>query len=187
MSHNLDRGKIKNKTSIDERPEVVDEKERVGDWEADTIVGKNHKGALVTDVERKSKYSLIEHVKRKTADGVVEEQIRGLKPHMGKVLTITADNGTEFARHEKLSEELEADVYFAHPYSSWERGVNENTNGLIRQYFPKGMELLDPEMSDSPAYEPRLIRDYGVKSSLTSSKLIIWDSFPTISFGREFG
>ncbi|MBS3812601.1 IS30 family transposase, partial [Candidatus Bipolaricaulota bacterium] len=73
------RGKIKNRTSIDERPEVVDERKRVGDWEADTVVGKNHKGALVTDVERKSKYSLIGHVKRKTADGVVEEQIRQLK------------------------------------------------------------------------------------------------------------
>jgi len=142
------RGKIKNKTSIDERPAVVDERERVGDWEADTIVGKNHKGALVTDVERKSKYSLIGHVKRKTADGVVEEQVRQLKPHMGKVLTITADNGKEFARHEKLSEELEVDVYFAHPYSSWERGVNENTNGLIRQYFPKGTELLEVKLED---------------------------------------
>jgi len=127
---------------------IFEPRKRVGDWEADTIVGKNHKGALVTDVERKSKYSLIGHVKRKTADGVVEEQIRQLKPHMGKVLTITADNGKEFAGHEKLSEQLEVDVYFAHPYSSWERGVNENTNGLFRQYFPKDTELLDVKLED---------------------------------------
>ena len=135
------RGKIKNRTSIEERPEVVDEKERTGDWEADTVIGKNHKGALVTMVERKNAYSVIGHVKRKTAKGVLEEQVKQLKPHSDKVLTITQDNGKEFANHEKLAEELEVDVYFAHPYSSWERGLNENTNGLFRQYFPKNREL----------------------------------------------
>jgi IS30 family transposase len=116
------RGKIKNRTSIDERPEVVDKKDRTGDWEADTVIGKNHKGALVTMVERKNAYTLIGHVKRKTAKGVVEEQVKQLKPHKGKVLTITQDNGKEFANHEKLAEELDVDAYFAHPYSSWERG-----------------------------------------------------------------
>ncbi|MBS3787048.1 IS30 family transposase [Candidatus Bipolaricaulota bacterium] len=135
------RGKIKNKTSIEERLEAVDEKDRTGDWEADTVIGKNHKGALVTMVERKNKYALIGHVKRKTADGVLEEQVKQLKPHKGNVLTITQDNGKEFASHEKLSEKLELDVYFAHPYSSWERGLSENTNGLFRQYFPKNREL----------------------------------------------
>ena len=135
------RGKIKNRTSIDERPEVVNEKDRTGDWEADTVIGKNHKGALVTMVERKNKYALIGHVKRKTAQGVLEEQVRQLKPHSDKVLTVTQEDGKEFTNHEKLAEELELDVYFAHPYSSWERGLNENTNGLFRQYFPKGREL----------------------------------------------
>jgi IS30 family transposase len=139
------RGKIKNRKSIEKRPKVVDKKERIGDWESDTVIGKNHKGALVAMVERSAKYSLIGHVKRKTASGVVEEQIKQLKPHQGKVLTITQDNGKEFAKHEKLSEHLDVDIYFAHPYASWERGLNENTNGLIRQYFPKSRELKDVE------------------------------------------
>ncbi len=112
------RGKIKNRKSIEDRPEVVDEKERIGDWESDTVIGKNHKGALVTMVEGGAKYSLIGHVKRKTASGVVEEQIKQLEPHKGKVLTITQDNGKEFAKHEKLSEHLDVSVYFAHPYPS---------------------------------------------------------------------
>jgi len=144
----------------------VDEKDRTGDWEADTVIGKNHKGALVTMVERKNKYSVIGHVKRKTAEGVREEQVRQLKPHKGKVLTITQDNGKEFSQHEKLAEKLEVDVYFAHPYSSWERSLNENTNGLCRQYFPKGRELLDvkPEELEHAAnrlnHRPRKSLDY---------------------------
>jgi len=150
------RGKIKNRTSIDERPEVVNEKDRTGDWEADTVIGKNHKGALVTMVERKNKYALIGHVKRKTAKGVVEEQVKQLKPHKGNVLTITQDNGKEFANHEKLAQELEVDVYFAHPYASWERGLNENTNGLFRQYFPKDSELLDVKPEELEKAENRL-------------------------------
>ena len=88
--------------SIDERPEIVEERSRVGDWEGNTVIGKNHKGKLHTP---------------------------------------TYDNGKEMAEHEQITEELGLKVYFAHPYSSWERGVNENTNGLIRQYFPKDREL----------------------------------------------
>src|SRR6056297_3395988 len=97
------RGKIKNRTSIEERPEIVDEKERTGDWEADTVVGKPQG----CPVERKNAYSLIGHVKRKTAGGVLEEQVKQLRPHSDNVLTITQDNGKEFASHEKLAEELE--------------------------------------------------------------------------------
>ena len=133
------RGQIVNRVSIDERPKVVDEKSRLGDWEIDTVIGKNHQGALVTIVERVSKFTLIAKVLNKQADTVTEATITLLKPYQGdKLFTITADNGKEFAGHEKISQELDLDVYFAHPYSSWERGVNENTNGLIRQYFPKG-------------------------------------------------
>lgn len=132
------RGQIKNRISIDERPKVVAEKTRVGDWEIDTVIGKNHQGALVTIVDRVSKFTLIKKVDSKRADVVTEATISLLKPYLDKVLTITADNGKEFSDHQVMKQHLDADVYFAHPYHSWERGLNENTNGLIRQYFTKG-------------------------------------------------
>jgi len=132
------RGQIRNRISIDERPEIVAQKTRIGDWEIDTVIGKNHQGALVTIVDRVSKFTLINKVASKHADVVTEATIFLLKPHLDKILTITADNGKEFASHQRIKEQLSADVYFAHPYRSWERGLNENTNGLIRQYFTKG-------------------------------------------------
>jgi IS30 family transposase len=137
------RGMIKNRVSIDERPEIVDQKTRIGDWEGDTVIGKNHKGGLVTLAERKSRYVLAGHIRSKHADGVTTVVTRLLRPHKGKCHTITFDNGKEFAGHETIAAELKASVYFAHPYSSWERGLNENSNGLLRQYFPKGMDLTD--------------------------------------------
>jgi transposase, IS30 family len=132
------RGQIRNRTSIDDRPMIVSEKTRLGDWEIDTVIGKNHQGALVTIVDRVSKLTLIKKVASKHADVVTEATITLLRPYLDKALTITADNGKEFAGHEKIKAALNADVYFAHPYSSWERGLNENTNGLVRQYFTKG-------------------------------------------------
>jgi len=132
------RGRICNAVSIDERPEVVEEKSRIGDWEIDTVIGKNHQQAIVTIVERVSKFSVMKKVKQKTAEAVANATIELLSPYQDRVLTITADNGKEFAQHEKVAGALECDYYFAHPYSSWERGLNENTNGLLRQFFPKG-------------------------------------------------
>jgi transposase, IS30 family len=132
------RGQIRNRVSIDDRPLIVSEKTRLGDWEIDTVIGKNHQGALVTIVDRVSKLTLIKKVASKHADIVAEATITLLRPYLDKTLTITADNGKEFAGHEKIKAALGADVYFAHPYSSWERGLNENTNGLVRQYFTKG-------------------------------------------------
>jgi transposase, IS30 family len=108
-----------------------------GDWEVDTIIGRGHQQAIVSITERKSRLALIRKVQRKTADLVGEAVCDLLKPISRRVHTITADNGKEFAKHETIAKQLEADFYFAHPYSSWERGLNENTNGLIRQYFPK--------------------------------------------------
>jgi len=119
------RGQIRNRISI-------------GDWEIDTVIGKNHQGALVTIVDRVSQFTLIKKVASKHAEVVTEATVLLLQPYLDKTLTITADNGKEFAGHGKIKEQLNADVYFAHPYSSWERGLNENTNGLIRQYFTKG-------------------------------------------------
>lgn len=131
------RGQIQDRVSIEERPAIVDAKERIGDWEADTVIGKNHKGALVTAVERKSKYTVIQYVPSKRADKVATALIDMLLPYQDNVLTITVDNGKEFSLHKQIAKELKTDVYFAHPYRAWERGLNENTNGLIRQYFPK--------------------------------------------------
>jgi IS30 family transposase len=124
------RGQIRNRVSIDDRPVIVSEKTRLGDWEIYTVIGKNHQGALVTIVDRVSKLSLIKKVASKHADIVTEATITLLRPYLDKTLTITADNGKEFAGHEKIKVALDADVYFAHPYSSWERGLNENTNAM---------------------------------------------------------
>ena len=135
------RGQIKNQVSIDDRPEIVDNKTRVGDWEIDTVIGKNHKGAIVTIVERKTLFTVAALVDSKQADVVTDATINLLTPLIGRVHTITADNGKEFSWHENFAEALNTKVYFAHPYSSWERGLNENTNGLLRQYFPKGTDF----------------------------------------------
>jgi IS30 family transposase len=133
------RGQLPARRSIEERPAVVDLRERLGDWEADTIIGANHRQAIVSLVERKSKLTRLGRVKRNTADDVRRELTAQLAPLT--VLTITSDNGREFAHHQKIAQQLKADFYFAHPYSSWERGLNENTNGLVRQYFPKKSEF----------------------------------------------
>jgi IS30 family transposase len=135
------RGTIPNQISIDERPAIVDAKRRFGDWEGDTVIGKSHRGALVTLVERKSLYTVIRSVIHKTAAAVRAAVVDGLAPYIDRVHTITYDNGREFTDHEGMASDLETRIYFAHPYASWERGLNENTNGLIRQYFPKDRDL----------------------------------------------
>lgn len=135
------RGCIPNQVSIDERPAIVDSKQRFGDWEGDTVIGKRHRGALVTLVERKSLYTVMRPVIHKTAEAVRHAVVDGLSPYIDRVRTITYDNGREFADHAGMARDLDAHIYFAHPYASWERGLNENTNGLIRQYFPKHRDL----------------------------------------------
>jgi IS30 family transposase len=135
------RGKIKNRKVIDERPAIVDQKIRVGDWEGDLVVGKNHKGAIVTLTERVSKFELAAPVPGKQSKCVADTIIALLEPHKDHCYTITFDNGKEFSEHERIAATISAEVYFAHPYHSWERGLNENTNGLLRQYFPKKENL----------------------------------------------
>lgn len=132
---------IKNAVSIDERPAIVDSRERFGDWEIDTVLGKHGTGAIVTILERKSRFYLAKKTDSKSAKDVTKATIELLMPYKANVLTITADNGREFANHEEIAEALDTKVYFAHPYSSWERGANENANGLLRQYVPKGRDL----------------------------------------------
>jgi IS30 family transposase len=145
------RGRIKNRVDIDERPIIVDERSRIGDWEGDTVMGKGHKSALLTMVERKTLtmverktlYTVIVRLTGKHADLLAEAAVIHMQDIKAKIKTITFDNGLEFSEHERISKGLEADIYFAHPYASWERGINENTNGLIRQYFPKGTDFND--------------------------------------------
>ena len=131
------RGIIIDRVSIDKRPKIVERKNRIGDFEIDTVIGRHHIGALVTVVDRKSKFTLIKKVESKQAKEVTKALIDMLLPLKPITKTITSDNGKEFAYHKEVSEALDTDFYFAHPYSSWERGLNEHTNGLIRQYLPK--------------------------------------------------
>lgn len=136
---NEKRGRIKDATSIDERPGIVDARTRIGDWEIDTIIG-THSGSasvLVTAVERFSRYTLIAKADNKSAEAVTRALLTALAPHRRKLHTLTYDNGKEFSSHQIIDSILGSKGYFAHPYCSWERGLNENTNGLIRQYFPK--------------------------------------------------
>jgi|APSaa5957512622_1039677.scaffolds.fasta_scaffold52235_1 transposase, IS30 family len=135
------RGRIPHRVSIDERPAIVDRQERIGDIEVDTVIGKNHKYALVTAVDRKTLYTWIGFVPTKDAISVGRSLIQLLSPFGKTIKTITSDNGKEFAQHQKVAERLNCDFYFAHPYASWERGINENTNGLIRQYIRKGTSM----------------------------------------------
>ena len=131
------RGQIPNRIPISKRPKIVDKKLRVGDWEVDTIIGKYHQGAIVTIVDRKSKFTLMRLLPTKEASGVTKAIIELLQPIKDVIHTITSDNGKEFAFHNEVSNNLNIDFYFCNPYSSWQRGLNENTNGLIRRYIPK--------------------------------------------------
>ena len=130
------------RTCIEQRPAIVADKERIGDWEGDTVIGKNHQGVLVTLVERKSRYTLACQISSRHSAGVTEAVVKLLRPHKRQCHTLTFDNGKEFLEHSLIAGRLKAKVYFAHPYCSWERGLNENHNGLLRQYFPKKTNFL---------------------------------------------
>lgn len=132
------KSRIKDRVSIHKRPEIVDEKRRLGDFEIDTIIGKGQQGAIITIVDRKSMYLKISIPCSKSSKIVANEIKRLLYPFKKKVHTITTDNGLEFAKHKTIAKALKCDYYFCDPYSSWQRGLNENINGLIRQYIPKG-------------------------------------------------
>lgn len=136
------RGQIPNRVSIDHRPEVVQERSRLGDWEGDTVVGKRRGGYVVTNVDRASRYTVarkLDSPKAQALTAALHDAMRRLPADRRR--TQTFDNGREFAGHEDIARLLGVDVYFAHPYSSWERGTNENTNGLLRQYLPKGSDF----------------------------------------------
>jgi IS30 family transposase len=133
---------IKNKVSIEQSPPVVADKERFGDWEIDTIIGKEGKGAILTLTERLTGFLLMEKLPDgKQAKPLAKVAVRLLFAYKRDVHTITSDNGSEFADHEYMAKKLNAGFYFAHPYASWERGLNEYTNDLIRQYIVKGSDF----------------------------------------------
>lgn len=140
---NAGRGLIPNRVDIDQRPAIVERKDRLGDLELDTIVGANHKGAVVSIVDRCTKYVWLSLIPQATARNVEEaicEKLGSLaQQHL--LHTYTSDNGKEFANHEAIVKRLGGDFYFATPYHSWERGLNEHTNGLFRQYHPKGTDF----------------------------------------------
>lgn len=131
------RGIITDRIDIDKRPKIVEKKNRFGDLEIDTMIGKNHKGALVTILDRASGIVKIRKVKAKEARVVARATLSALKPYKEMLHTITSDNGKEFANHQFISHCLDVDFFFAKPYASYQRGANENVNRLIRQYFPK--------------------------------------------------
>lgn len=131
--------KILNQVSIDNRPKHIELREEVGHWEGDLVIGKNHKSAIGTIVERKTRFTLILKLSSKKAEEVAQVFSKILNQLNSKFKkSMTYDNGIEMAKHEKITEKTSMKIYFAHPYSSWERGTNENTNGLIRRYLPKG-------------------------------------------------
>ena len=136
------RGGLTNMQSIDLRPAIVERRERLGDWEGDTVQGKRNGPVLLTLTERKSRFTVLALAKRLTAPVVREEICSRLLPFKGRLYSLTSDRGKEFAEHVQISKALGIAYYFAHPYSAWERGTNENTNGLLRQYFPKSTSFL---------------------------------------------
>jgi len=136
------QGQILGKRSIDERPVEADKRLRIGDWEGDTMVGKGRKGYILTCVDRASRYLIARKLETCAAEpvaGRLEQTIRKLP--VTKRRSLTLDNGREFARPTELERRLRLKVFFAHPYHAWERGTNENTNGLLRQYLPKGSDF----------------------------------------------
>jgi len=135
------RGQIPDRRSITERPESVERRTHIGHWEADTVIGAGHQHAIVTLVERKSGFAVMAKVDRKTSEQVSAAVIDRLLPVAGRVKTITFDNGKEFAGHKLIDQSLGSTAYFADPFASWQRGSNENFNGLLRQYIPKKRRL----------------------------------------------
>ena len=131
------RGQIAGRVAIDQRPKIVERKERFGDLEIDLVIGANHKGALLTINDRATGMLKMRYLESKEAKVIESNTIEILEEWMPFIHTITSDNGKEFTNHKEIAEGLNIDYFFAKPYHSWERGANENLNGLVRQYFPK--------------------------------------------------
>jgi IS30 family transposase len=173
---NAGRGLIPNRIDISERPAIVERKTRIGDWEGDTVVGAGHRGGLLTLVERKTKLTKIAKLPRSTAVATRKAAVRRLKPVSDAVHTITFDNGKEFAAHQDIAQALDAKIFFATPYHAWERGLNENTNGLIRDFFPKGTDFTTVTAAEVAKVE-RLLNSRPRKSLGFRSPQEVFDAF----------
>jgi len=147
------RGIIPGRIDISCRPKIVEQKRRIGDWEGDTVLGPRRRGALLTLVERKSQLLKLTLLPGATAEATQQAIVRRLRPIRTRVHTITFDNGKEFAGHKAIGRELRSRIYFARPYHAWERGLNENTNGLIRDFFPKGTDFSTVSPAEVAAVE----------------------------------
>jgi IS30 family transposase len=174
------RGKIPRTVSIEGRPAVVDRRNRFGDWEGDTIVGSGSRAALLTVVERKSGYlsmAKVDNRKAPTITRAAKRKLDTLPAELRKTLTL--DNGKEFAEHQKISRQLGLKIYHARPYSAWQRGTNENTNGLVRQFFPKGADLAEYSHHEVAEVEtlinerPRKRLGYKSPSEVLAAKLSV--------------
>jgi transposase, IS30 family len=161
------RGSIPGRVGIEHRPAIADLKSEIGHWESDTVIGANHAGILVTHVDKASKFLVAGLAKNKTVEQI-NQVTMGLFEQVGATFrkTMTFDNGREFCGHQKLADALGLSCFFANPYHSWERGLNEHTNGLLRQFFPKGtnFKLVKPEALkravDLINHRPRKSLDY---------------------------
>jgi transposase, IS30 family len=138
---NHQRGQIVGRVGIEHRAMIANQRGRCGDYEVDTVFGQRHRAPLLTIVDRRSRYLLVEPLPSKHASPLGEALVQALRQSARPVHTITSDNGKEFAAHRQIAQALKAKFYFARPYASWERGTNENTNGLLRQYFPKDRDF----------------------------------------------
>jgi transposase, IS30 family len=172
--------RIRNYKKIEERPPVVAERSRVGDWESDTVRGPNYKPAgIATHVERKTRYLVAVKLENRSAAAYNQATIEAFKkqPQLPR-FTMTVDNGMEFSQFKQMEDSLNIGIYFATPYHSWERGQNENTNGLLRQYFPKRCDLggVHPaeiaEATNQLNNRPRKCLDYQTPAEAMGVELI---------------
>jgi transposase, IS30 family len=161
------QGRIIGRIGIENRPAIADEKTEIGHWESDTMIGSNHNGVIVTHVDKASKFLVAGFGKNKTAEEINKVTLALFsKFNKEDCKTMTFDNGKEFCGHAKIADELGVLCFFARPYHSWERGLNEHTNGLIRQFFPKGTNFIIAKSSDLENavelinYRPRKSLDY---------------------------
>lgn len=177
------RGKIKNRVSIDHRPSIVEERSRIGDWEVDTVIGRRGGAVLVTLAERKTRFSVIALAPDKRADSVKQALVQALLPYQDQVHTLTCDNGKEFALHQEFASTLQADCFFAHPYQAWQRGLNENTNGLIRQYLPKGASFDTLDTQDVKAIMEKLNSRPRKSLGFKTPKELFWGDYLTVALG----
>lgn len=171
--------KIKDQISIDQRPKHIENRREIGHWEGDLVIGKRQKSAIGTIVERTSRYTCIVKLKNRKSDTVRKQFTKEFKRFSKKLTkTMTYDNGVEMAQHKQLTKQTGVLVYFAHPYASWERGTNENTNGLIRRFFPKGTDFNQITQSQLKAVQKKLnTRPKKVLNFKTPMEVLIQNSF----------